>query len=85
MLFWGLYLEHLLPFDVQLDVSGSQTTLDFFTGRPMRHIDFDEDLLHGLVPGPPGGLAGDNTALLLEVHRHAAASHRLTARLTSAN
>ena len=70
---------------MQLDVSGAQTTLDFFPGRPVRHVDLDEHLLHGLVPGAPGGLAGDHTAPLLEVHRHAAASHRLTARLTSAN
>lgn len=59
--------------------------LDLFSRRPMRHVDLDEDLLHGLVPGPPGCLAGDDPAPLLKVHRHAAASHRLTARLTAAN
>lgn len=59
--------------------------LDFFGRRPMRHVHFYEDLLHGLVPGAPGGLAGHDAAPLLEVNRHAAASHRLTGRLTSAN
>ncbi|XP_035859149.1 gamma-aminobutyric acid receptor subunit alpha-6a isoform X1 [Sander lucioperca] len=49
--------------------------LDLFTRRPMRHIDFDKNFLHGLIPGAPGRLAGDNAAPLLEVHRHAAASH----------
>lgn len=62
------YLEHFLPFDTQLYVSGSQMALDLFGGGSVRHIDFDEDLLHGLVPGTPGGLTRDHTAPLLEVH-----------------
>lgn len=66
---------------MQFDVPGSQMTLDFLTGRPIGHIDFDENLLHGLVPGAPRRLAGDNAAALLEVHRHAAAPRRLTGRL----
>lgn len=50
--------------------------LDLFGGGSVRDIDFDEDLLHGLVPGTPGGLTGNNTAPLLEVHWHAAVSDR---------
>lgn len=78
-------LEYFLSLDVQLDVPGSQMALDFFSRRPVRDIDFDKNLLHGLVPGAPRCFAGHDTAPLFEVHRHAAASHRLTGRLASAN
>uniref|UniRef100_A0A8C6LHY9 Gamma-aminobutyric acid type A receptor subunit alpha6a n=1 Tax=Nothobranchius furzeri TaxID=105023 RepID=A0A8C6LHY9_NOTFU len=44
----------------------------------LRHGDFDVDLLHGLVPGAPGGLAGDDAAPLLKVYRHGETSHRPT-------
>lgn len=57
--------------------------LDLFGRRPVRHVDFDEDLLHGLVPGPPGGLAGDDTASFLEVNRHASANVSLTYSVSS--
>lgn len=62
------YLEYLLPFDTQLYKPGSQVALDLFARCSVRHTDFDKDLLHGLVPGTPGGLTGDHTAPLLEVH-----------------
>lgn len=74
------YLEHLLPFDAQLYEPGSQMALDLFARCSARHVDFDKDLLHGLVPGTPGGLTGDHTAPLLEVHRHVAVP--LAGRLT---
>lgn len=81
-----LYLEYFLSFDEQLDISGPQLTLDLFGSRPVRHVDFDEDLLHGLVPGAPRRLAGDDAAPLLEVHGHGgAAARRLTGRLSSAD
>lgn len=66
------YLKHLLPLDTQLDEPGSQLALDLFARCSVRHVDLDEDLLHGLVPAAPGGLAGDHPAPLLEVHWHAA-------------
>lgn len=66
---------------MQLYIFRSQTALDFLGRRAVRHIDFDKNLLYGLVPGSPGCLAGDNTALLLKVHRHGAVSLRLTAKI----
>lgn len=79
------YLEYFLSLDQQLDVSGPQVTLDLFSSGPVRHVDFNEDLIHGLVPRAPWRLAGDDTAPLLEVYRHATAARRLTDRLTSAD
>lgn len=73
------HLDYFLSFNTQLNIFGSQAALDFFGGRPVRHINFDKNLLHGLVPGSPGRLAGDNTAPLLKVHRHAAVLLWLTA------
>lgn len=63
-------LDYFCPFNVQLDVSGSQMTLDFFCRRPGGHVDFDEYLLHGLAPRAPASLTGNQPALLVEMHRH---------------
>lgn len=71
------HLEYFLSSDVQSNVSGSQLALDLFGRRPLRHVDFNEHLLHGLVPGAPGGPAGDHPAPLFEVRRHEAAASRL--------
>lgn len=64
----GAYLEYFFPSDMKLYFSRPQMALDLFSRRPMRHVDFDENLLHSLVPGAPGRLAGDHTAPLLKVH-----------------
>lgn len=63
-------LKYFLSIDVQLDVSGSQVAFDFFSRRPTRHIDFDKNLFHGLVPGAPRCFAGHDAAPFFEVHRH---------------
>lgn len=73
------HLEYFLSSDVQSNVSGSQLALDLFGRRPLRHVDFNEHLLHGLVPGAPGGPAGDHPAPLFEVRRHEAAAAASTA------
>lgn len=75
-------LEYFFPFNTQLYVSGSQLALDLFGRSPVRHIDFDENLLHSLVPGAPGCLARDHATPLLKVHWHAAESPRRTGQLT---
>lgn len=75
-------LEYFFPFNTQLYVSGSQLALDLFGGSPVRHIDFDENLLHSLVPGAPGCLARDHATPLLKMHWHAAESPRRTGQLT---
>lgn len=66
------YLEYLLPLDTQFDEPGSQLALDLLARCSVRHVNFDEDLFHGLVPETPRCLTGDHTAPLFEVHWHAA-------------